>query len=100
MNAKALTIYLGFYMHKIYLLQQKCTNPKKWEALRKLKGPHMILTAYLSTLSKKKRFRSMNAKASESIDNLSRILDAQDLSPSAKCSKQKKGGGCSKSHFT
>jgi hypothetical protein len=51
----------------------------------------MILTAYLSTLSKKKRFRSMNAKASESIDNLSRILDAQDLSPSAKCSKEKKG---------
>ena len=67
------------------------SKKKKWEALRKLKGPHMILTAYLSTLSKKKRFRSMNAKASESIDNLSRILDAQDLSPSAKCSKQKEG---------
>ena len=33
----------------------------------------------------------MNAKAFESIDNLSRILDAQDLSPSAKCSKQKEG---------
>ena len=54
MNAKALTIYLGFYMHRIYLLQQKCTNPKKGEALRKLKVPYMILTAYLSTLSKKK----------------------------------------------
>ena len=78
-------------MHRIYLLQQKCTNPKKGEALGKLKVPYMILTAYLSTLSKKKRFRSMNAKASKSIDNLSRILDAQDLSPSAKCSKQKKG---------
>ena len=51
----------------------------------------MILTAYLSTLSEKKGFRSMNAKASEPIDNLSRILDAQDLSPSAKCSKQKEG---------
>ena len=57
----------------------------------------MILTAYLSTLSKKKGFRSMNAKASEPIDNLSRILDAQDLSPLAKCSKKR--GGCSKSHF-
>ena len=33
----------------------------------------------------------MNAKASEPIDNLSRILDAQDLSPLAKCSKEKRG---------
>ena len=37
MNAKALTIYLGFYMHRIYLLQQKCTNPKKGEAFENLK---------------------------------------------------------------